>query len=159
MLIALFLVSSLFTLIHITEELLGDGGPLWENFGRIVGVQLPDRLGFGLFTVGLPIALIAVAWVGYLVHVDIMLSLLIGLRLGDSVISHWGLRVTNLSNPNPGIYSTALYVLEAAVAFWLVDSLNWIWFGAGWVVFAGVLPGLWLTGIIIPKWRKLGGDV
>ena len=63
-LLALFLIlviSFALTLLHTLQELKGRGGPLWRNFGAIVGVSVPDLLGFLVFFVGLTVALWLVA--------------------------------------------------------------------------------------------------
>ena len=35
-------------------EWKGKGGPLWRNFGAIVGFEISDRWGFLIFTAPLP---------------------------------------------------------------------------------------------------------
>lgn len=152
--ILLCVLSVFFTIIHAVEELIGDGGPLWDNFGRIVGVRLPYFLGFILFTAGLAGILIFCSFRAYCWSSPIFLSLLFGARVGDTLISHWGLYWTGLSDPNPGLYSTALYVTESFLIYLFAGDmllLSYILLGAAF--FASVLPTLWLAGRIIPSWR------
>ena len=81
-------------------------------------------------------------------------TLLFGARVGDTLISHWGLYWTGLSDPNPGLYSTALYVAESFLIYLFAGDillLSYILLGAAF--FASVLPTLWLAGRIIPSWR------
>src|SRR6202011_3509183 len=56
--VALFLILGAnwaFTLIHVLQEWKGEKVPLWRVFGAIVGVRVPDWLGFLSFTVGLTV--------------------------------------------------------------------------------------------------------
>jgi hypothetical protein len=136
---------------------------LWRNFGRIVGTRLPDWLGFLLFTVVLAALLIGVAVGAYIYDSVFWLSVLFGARIGDSVVSHWWLRWQRLSVPNPGIYSTVLYVVEAAVIVWSLSSADevlslWgVLIGVGF--FLLVLPLLWVAGRLNPGWAmRLGGS-
>src|SRR6266496_6217653 len=112
-----------FTLAHILQEWKGEEVPLWRVFGAIVGVFVPNRFGFRLFTIGLGLALwliglMAIAgWlpiIGSLPHwLGVWaLGVLVGARVADSVISHWMLYGLGY-RPNPGLSSTALYVVEA----------------------------------------------
>jgi hypothetical protein len=58
--LALFLIlgmSVAITLIHTLQEWRGSGGPLWRNFGAIVGVWVPNWLGFPFFFLILTAAL------------------------------------------------------------------------------------------------------
>lgn len=145
----LFLASIIFTLLHAADEFFNEGGPLWENFGEIVGTRLPYRLGFALFSVGLPCLLILAAFFAYLYQSPFALSVMVGARLGDTVISHWWLWLTGLSSPNPGLQTTPLYVLEAAAVLFLF-GVSWpgVLVGAGF--FLAVLPVLRLSRRIFP---------
>jgi len=130
----LYLVLALnlaFSAVHVFEEWKGSDFPLWRSFGAIEGVYVPDWLGFPFFTV----ALLLILWilgVGGIVGLGVVgwggswptaltsqqgmlcLGALIGALLSDSLFSHW---IPYLAGyrPNPGVRSTALYVLEAAV--------------------------------------------
>lgn len=153
--------SMTFTILHLVEELCGRGGPLWDNFGMIVGVRLPDWLGFALFSVALAVGLGVLAMVGYGGGNAACLSVLLGARLGDVLVSHWGLWLVGLSRPNPGIWTTPLYALEGAalLACWPLlaagpPSPAGVLAGAGF--FAAVLPTLWLAGRLVPAWRRPG---
>jgi hypothetical protein len=160
-----------FTLAHILQEWKGEEVPLWRVFGAIVGVFVPNRFGFLVFTVGLCLALwliglMAIAgWlpiIGSLPHCLGVwaLGVLVGARVTDSVISHW-LLYGLAYRPNPGLSSTALYVLEAIfiivtfhkgfAAFPVAASVG---FALGAVAFILVLPSLRLLPRICPRLRR-----
>ena len=61
MLSVLLVVSLALTAFHVYQEWKGGAVPLWRVFGAIVGVRLPDRLGFLLFTVVLTLVLWALS--------------------------------------------------------------------------------------------------
>ena len=171
--LALFLIlgiSLAFTLLHTLQELKGHGGPLWRNFGAIVGVSVPDSLGFLVFFVGLTAALWLVAIVaitGSLLTYALQtewaagaLGALIGARLGDTLISHVLLYVLRY-RPNPGLASTPLYVAEAV--FLIATFSRGLTAGngstcvglfIGAVFFCFVLPLLWFVRIVMPSWRR-----
>lgn len=141
------IASGTATLLHAAEELWGDGGPLWDNFGDIVHVRVDPVFGFLAFSVGLPLALAYWAYWAYLEGSVVAISLLFGARVGDTLISHWGLWALGWSDPNPGIWTTGLYVLEAILIAANFSLLPWYCLaGAGF--FATVLPGLKLYGAI-----------
>ena len=84
----------------------------------------------------------------------------IGARVGDNVISHWGLYSVGY-RPIAGLSSTILYSIEAIfilvtfrTGLSLAPVAAWIGFACGVGFFALVLPGLWLLGIIRPSWRR-----
>src|ERR1700727_58990 len=65
--VALFLILGLdwaFTAIHDYEEWRGETAPLWRVFGAVVGLRLPNWLGFLLFTVTLTLVLWGVGLAG-----------------------------------------------------------------------------------------------
>lgn len=171
--LALFLIlgmSLALTLFHTLEELKGRGGPLWRNFGAVVGVWIPDWLGFPLFF----LILTALLWLVALVAITgslltcavqgkcaaVALGALIGARLGDTLVSHVLLYVLRY-RPNPGLASTPLYVAEAV---FLIATFSrgltagggstWVglFIGAGFFCF--VLPFLWFFRVI-PSWRRV----
>jgi hypothetical protein len=171
--VALFLILGLdwvFTGIHTYQEWRGEAAPLWRVFGAVVGLRLPNWLGFLLFTVTLTLALWIVGlagiagwlpWIGHLSPSASIgaLGILIGARIADTLISHWGLYVLDY-RPNPGIKSTPLYVLEAVfilLTFWpgLAHDPRaaFCGFAIGAVVFILVLPALWAWRFIAPSWR------
>lgn len=172
-LLALFLIlviSFALTLLHTLQELKGRGGPLWRNFGAIVGVSVPDLLGFLVFFVGLTVALWLVALLAitgslltYAAQTEWAagaLGALIGARLGDTLISHVLLYMLRY-RPNPGLASTPLYVAEAV---FLIATFSrgltagngstcvGLFIGAGFFCF--VLPLLWFVRIVMPSWRR-----
>jgi hypothetical protein len=172
--LALFLILGLslaFTLLHTLEELRGPGGPLWRNFGAVVGARIPDWFGFPLFFVILTVALWLVALAAvtgslltYAVPPQwaaVALGALIGARLGDTLVSHvllYRLRY----RPNPGLASTPLYIAEAVFLIatfhtGLIAGGNSTWagllLGAGF--FCLVLPFLWFLRTVIPCWRRV----
>jgi hypothetical protein len=138
---------------------------LWRNFGAIVGVKIPDWLGFLGFTAGLTLTLWALALIGIAgwprwIAPAFALGALIGARVSDTLVSHVLLNALGY-RPNPGLSSTPLYVLEALfliVAFRAGLAADWasarcgIIAGAGF--FVAVLPGLWLAQLLIASWRR-----
>ena len=171
--LALFVILGVnwaFTLIHILQEWKGEDVPLWRVFGAVVGVWIPNRLGFLSFTV----LLCAVQWLvglaaiaGWLPVVGPLslsagvgaLGALIGARLADCVVSHWGLHGLGY-RPNPGLSSTVLYAAEAIfilVTFHKGLSLHpgaaWIGFACGAGFFVAVLP-LFRCLRLVPAWRR-----
>ena len=159
------------TILHTYQEWRGRGGPLWRNFGAIAGVYLPNWLGFLLFTVGLILGLSILALVGIVGWLPLVgpmsssasaaaLGGLIGARLSDTALSHVILHVLGY-RPNPGLSSTPLYVVEAAfiaAAFQRGLAADPIAAGSGFVsgalLFALVLPMLWLLRSLIPSWSR-----
>jgi hypothetical protein len=172
--VALFLILGLdwvFTGLHTCQEWRGESAPLWRVFGAVVGLRLPNWLGFLLFTVTLTLVLWGVGlagiagWAplaGHLAPYKAVgaLGVLIGARIADTLISHWGLYAVGY-RPNPGLKSTPLYVLEAVfilLTFWKGLShaphaaLCGFVIGAGFFIL--VLPALWALRIIAPSWRR-----
>lgn len=133
------------TVEHAVDEVVGDGGPLWSEFGRIAGVRVPDWLGVLGVSVVLPTSLAVAAVYGYLSGCETALSLLVGARLGDALFSHAGLWLAGLSRPNPGLPSSVLCALEGLVGacFLTVSPVTAVAAGLG---FAAVIPSLWLVG-------------
>jgi|ERR1700722_6102367 len=65
--VALFLILGLdwvFTGVHTYQEWRGEAAPLWRVFGAVVGLRLPNWLGFLLFTVTLTLVLWGVGLAG-----------------------------------------------------------------------------------------------
>ncbi len=109
-----FVASAVFTLLHTAEEVwTGDGAPFWGYYRRHFGHGIGDIAGALLFS-GLALTLIGLAISGYLCGSPFFLGGLIGARIGDSVLSHIGLRV-QFVGPNPGLATAPLYLVEAAV--------------------------------------------
>lgn len=149
-----FWLSVAVSLIHAGEELAA--GPLWRYFHQLGGPRVSDRVGLALFFFGLVGALSIVSWFAYdgaytwshggLPARPWAVGLLLGLRLGDAALSHWALAWWRPGLDNPGLRSTALYVVEAA---WLVNvgpAWCWVWVGAAafWVV--NPVFGAWPIG-------------
>jgi hypothetical protein len=178
------------TLVHILQEWKGEDVPLWRVMGAIAGVCVPHGLGLAVFTVGL----LATLWLAGLVGIAGLfgcllgalgptwglglgvaaLGFIIGGRISDSVVSHWRLHGAGY-RPNPGLSSTALYVVEAGFLLWtfrkglsgnVLATLAGIVAGA--LLFVAVLPSLrvlrrtipvlqrepWLAWQPIPAWTK-----
>lgn len=168
--VLIVVVNWAFTAIHVYQEYRGKPVPLWRNFGAIVGVRLPDRLGVLFFTVGLTLILWALGLAAITGWLPIKgplpptvaigaLGAVIGARVSDTLVSHWGLYAVGY-RPNPGIGSTPLYVLEAIfllVAFRdglsLEPTAAWIGFAGGIAAFVIVLPSIWIAGLVFPSWR------
>lgn len=159
-----------FSALHSYQEWKGEKVPLWRVFGAIVGVWLPNWLGFGLFTLLLTLLLWGTGLAGIAAWLPIVgqvsspvavgaLGALIGARISDTLVSHWGLYALAY-RPNPGLKSTPLYVIEAMfilVTFWkglpLFPIAAWLGFACGAGLFALVLPIL-RTLRVIAGWRR-----
>jgi len=159
-----------FTLIHVLQEWKGEKAPLWRVFGAIVGLWISNRAGFALFTLGLTVILWTVGlaaiagWLPFVGGLSLYagvgtLGALIGARVGDTVVSHWGLYTLGY-RPNPGLSSTILYSIEAIfllVTFWTglssAPGHAWIGFGLGVLAFLAVLPALRLFRVV-PSLRR-----
>ena len=145
------------TVAHATEELVE--GPLWQYFERAGGPHLSDAAGFSLFTVGLVAATSIVSWFAYDgsyawvnggdAQRKFAVGLLIGMRMGDTLFSHYLLSLV-VPGRNPGIYTTLGYVVEAAV---LAHAVGFHPAGAvlGALAFAAVNPV-----IGVPALRHVG---
>src|SRR5215212_6670164 len=116
LLVAILLADFAITLLHSYQEWKGEGALLWRYFGAIVGLDIPDQLGFVFFTIGLTLALFAVGFAaifGFPAWVTAFaLGALIGARLSDTFVSHVLPHALGY-RPNPGLSSTPLYGLEA----------------------------------------------
>jgi hypothetical protein len=159
------------TALHSYQEWKGAGAPLWRNFGAIVGLHVPDWLGFLVFTAGLTLILWTVGFIGIAGWFPLLgfvgpglavgaLGGLIGARLSDTLVSHVLLHGVGY-RPNPGLGSTPLYVLETifiAVAFRPGLAAHAWSAGVGLVlgatVFVAVLPLLRLLRGAVPAWRR-----
>jgi hypothetical protein len=171
LLILILAANFAITAFHSWQEWKGPGSPLWRNFGAIVGVKIPDPLGFLGFTVLLVLTLWSLGLIGIAGCFPFVgpvgagasafaLGALIGARLSDTLVSHVLLHSLRY-RPNPGLSSTPFYVLEALfiiVAFRAglaaapASACFGILVGAGF--FVAVLPGLWLLRLLIPGWRR-----
>jgi hypothetical protein len=160
-----------FTLLHTLQEWKGSEVPLWRYFGAIVGLWIPDWLGFPSFTVGLTATLWLAGFIGIAGWLPILgpvalpvavsaLGILIGARLADTLVPHVLLHSLGY-RPNPGLSSTPLYVLEAifiAVTFQKGLSLHpmaaWVGFAGAVLFFCLVLPLLWSLRLVVSPWRR-----
>lgn len=102
--LAFFLILGLdwaFSALHSYQEWKGEKVPLWRVFGAIVGVWLPNWLGFGSFTLLLTLVLWGTGLAGMAAWLPIVgqvsstvavgaLGALIGARISDTLVSHWG---------------------------------------------------------------------
>src|SRR5262245_434369 len=171
--LALFVILGInfaFTLIHVLQEWKGEAVPLWRVFGAVVGVRIPDWLGFASFTVALTVLQWGVGLAGIAGWLPLVgtlslttavgaLGVLLGARIADCVISHWGLYSLGY-RPNPGLSSTVLYALETVfilTTFWkglsLAPAAAWLGFAIGCLFFYLVLPTLWWLRMI-PAWQR-----
>src|ERR1700761_9052081 len=100
-----------FSAVHAYQEWRGESVPLWRVFGAVVGLWLPHWLGFLFFTLGLTLllwsaGLMAIAgwFFGELSPAGSVraLGFIIGARISDTLISHWGLYALGY-RPNPGL--------------------------------------------------------
>jgi hypothetical protein len=154
-----------FTLLHSYQEWKGPGAPLWRNFGAIVGLEIPDRYGFLLFTVGLTLVLLVLGFVGIVAPLGdsltaFALGALIGARLSDTLVSHLLLHSLGY-RPNPGLSSTPLYVIEAFFLAWAFHERLWenqiagkLGLTSGVAFFIVVLPALKLAWYALPSLRR-----
>jgi hypothetical protein len=154
--------------IHTFQEWKGRGAPIWRYLGAIAGTQIPDWLGFLLFTVALTLLLWGLSVIAFAgVPIDnpnasaFALGALIGARISDSLVSHV-IPSRSGFRPNPGLSSVPLYLAEApfiAVAFQkgLWASPYWAASGiaAGALFFVAVLPALKLLHRIVSVWRQM----
>jgi hypothetical protein len=164
-LVLILVADFAFTLLHSYQEWKGAGAPLWRNFGAIVGLEIPDRLGFLGFTVGLTLTLFAVGFVGIIGPLGgpwtaFALGALIGARLSDTLVSHLALHSLGY-RPNPGLSSTPLYVLEACFLAWAFHaqlsadtSARNLGLALGAILFVLVLPVLKLLWCLCPPCRR-----
>lgn len=164
-LVLILLADFAITSLHSIQEWKGVGAPLWRNFGAIVGLDVPDRLGFLFFTALLTLTLFAIGCVGitglfgpWLTAAA--LGALIGARLSDTVVSHVLPYIVGY-RPNPGLSSTPLYVFEAIFIGWafserLAAQPSPAIFGsiAGVLMFVAVLPALRLARRLVPAWQR-----
>lgn len=164
-LVLILIADFALTLLHSYQEWKGAGAPLWRNFGAIVGLKIPDRLGFLGFTVSLTFILFAVGFVGIIGPLGgfctaLALGALIGARLSDTLVSHVALHGLGY-RPNPGLASTPLYVLEACFLGWafharlsVETSARNAGLASGVIFFVLVLPVLKLAWCIFPSCRR-----
>jgi hypothetical protein len=172
--VAFFLILGLdwaFSAVHAYDEWRGEEAPLWRVFGAIVGLRLPNWLGFLGFTLLLTLALWGAGLAGICGCLPFVgqlwppaavgaLGVIIGARISDTLVSHWGLYALGY-RPNPGLRSTPLYVIEAvfiALTFWkglaLAPCAAWTGVALGAVFFILVLPGLRAVRTIRPLWAR-----
>lgn len=172
--VALFLILGLdwaFSAFHTYQEWRGAKAPLWRIFGAVVGVWLPNWLGFLVFTVMLTLLLWCIGlagiagWLPFVGHLTEpvavgALGAVIGARISDTLVSHLGLHALGY-RPNPGLSSTPLYILEAAFilpTFWkglsLYTPTAWLGFACGAGFFILVLPVLCGVRVIAPSWKR-----
>ncbi len=156
-----------FSGIHSFQEWKGRGAPIWRYLGAIAGTQIPDWLGFVLFTATLVFLLWALALVGMVgVLIDnscasaFALGALIGGRVSDSFVSHL-IPACSGFQPNPGLPSVALYLAEAPfIAFAFQKGLATCpaaaagGIAAGALFFIAVLPTLRLLRHLISPWSR-----
>jgi hypothetical protein len=160
-----------FTGVHVWQEWKGERWPLWRVFGAIVGLRLPNWIGFLVFTVTLALGqwvLGLMAYAGWLPLFGMVptslaiwsLGAILGGRIADCCVSHWGLWLLRY-RPNPGLSSTVLYTLEAVVilvAFrkGLAANPGAAWCGVlvGAGLFIAVIPALALWRMLAKSWQR-----
>jgi hypothetical protein len=172
-LVAFFLILGFdwaFSAIHAYDEWRGEEAPLWRVFGAIVGLWVPNWVGFLSFSLVLTLALWGAGLAGICGCLPIVehslpamvgaLGVIIGARISDTLVSHWGLYALGY-RPNPGLKSTPLYVLEAVfivLTFWkglsLAPAAAWTGIVVGAVVFVLVLPALRAVRAVLPSWAR-----
>jgi hypothetical protein len=151
--IILLLCNLVLSVLHTNQE---RQGKLWNYFGHVEGVKIPDALGLAVFFVGLT----AVLWiVGFFAFTNLASSIsvpgialiggIIGARLSDSFYSHLLLyKKYDKYAANPGLQSVPYYLVEAAVLLVIFfPGLVSGWpagagFVLGWAGFAVIRPSL-----------------
>ena len=102
--VAFFLILALdwaFSAVHAYDEWRGEEAPLWRVFGAIVGLRLPNWLGFLSFTLLLTLALWGAGLTGIGGCLPIVgqlspaaavgaLGVIIGARVSDTLVSLGG---------------------------------------------------------------------
>jgi hypothetical protein len=172
--VAFFLIVGFdwaFSAVHAYDEWRGEEAPLWRVFGAIVGLWLPNWVGLLFFTLLLTLILWGAGLAGICGCLPIIgqislpaavgaLGVIIGARISDTLVSHWGLYALGY-RPNPGLRSTPLYVIEAVfipLTFWkglsLVPCAAWVGLAVGAGFFTLVLPVLRALRVIVPSWRR-----
>ena len=161
--VALLLINMALSLVHTNQERTGK---LWEYFGHVEGVKIPEPLGF----LGFFLVLTGVLWIvgvgaftnwlsSYHLPGIALIGGIIGARLSDSFYSHLLLnRRYDKYAANPGLASVPYYLVEAAVLFivflpgLLSGPAGVIGILAGWGVFALIRPAL---RVLAPaSWRQ-----
>lgn len=138
-LLILLLINLFLTALHSYQEFRGR---LWRYFGAIEGVFFPNWLGWILFTLFLTVTLWAFGFLAFgsvllaaaltipslapftkvtLPVVDctlpvstVFVGLIVGGRISDTIFSHRRLNDMGFK-PNPGLESTAYYLIETGV--------------------------------------------
>lgn len=158
----LLLINLCFTFVHTNEERTGR---LWDYFGRVEGVRFADWIGVFLFFIVLTLTLWALGIGAITAHLPILditlgdegalacVGAIIGVRTSDSLYSHvWLNKRYRKYARNPGLRSTPLYLVEAALlavvfAPGFGSSLTCagaagVGFAVGWLFFASIRPGI-----------------
>lgn len=160
-------VDIVLTFVHSLQELKGVNAPLWRYFGAIVGIQIPDWMGFPVFFVLLTVVLWALGLAGIIGYVPFLekekrdkwaiaaVGILIGARISDGIFSHILLWYVGY-RPNPGLTSVPYYFAEALLLILLFFpglKRYWRWatagFSIGFFFFLLVLPSLQLVRQIL----------
>lgn len=102
-------LSILATLLHSWQEVWDDGAPIWEYLGltRSWPLGFFGLVAFGSVQIGLAVA-------GYAWGDHSALWWLAGIRTADVLWSHWRPWLLD-RHPNPGIETSWLYAIEAAL--------------------------------------------
>ena len=119
------------TWLHCLHEVRGDLAGYFDELdsGRTLSLHLPKPVVVLAFGPGLAAVLSLLALIGYDdggreplqgTLASVCLAALCGARVGDALLSHWLLAIVKW--PNPGLWSTIGYVIEAAM---LVIFVNW----------------------------------
>ena len=152
----MLVVNLALTLVHFVKELKGFQ---WRYLGAIAGLQIPDKIGFGMFFLGPLVALSVVGFAGIVKYLPLYgpvssevaiacVAAVIGSRLSDSIFIH--IRPHRQGyRPNPALRTIPYYLAEAVLL--TVVFFPGIWshyicaaagFIGGFAFFLSVLPGL-----------------
>lgn len=169
------------TLVHFVQELKGFQ---WRYLGAIVGLQIPDKLGFGMFFLGPLVVLSFVGFAGIVKYLPFYGSVssevaiacvaaVIGSRLSDSIFIHIRPHQQGY-RPNPALGTIPYYLAEAVLLTVLFFpglrshyTYAAVGFIGGFALFFSVLPGLiflrkikhvepWQAKTPIPSWVTEG---
>ena len=153
MIIALLILSIIFTLIHTKDEI---DGKLWVHFGLLAKREIPRGFGFLVFGPGLLLASLGLSAWAYLTLNPILMSIWLARCMADPIFSHLIPHALKF-RPNPGLGSSLLLFLEAFLIVWFIDFepinqlaffLTVLFYASLWTVIIP-LAGQWLG------WRKI----
>ena len=155
---AAFIWSTAVAVLHAREEAKDR---LWSYFGKITGANWLTKIGSltGFILIVFPALLLQIVSSVFAFGDNLStfwLSLLIGLCLGDAIFSHLIAYVKNIKIENPGIPTSALYLVNSFVylIIWHGQLINnskesLLGLSIGIIFFASVQPLITISKTII----------